>query len=187
MNIQRKMKLKPGVQSKQLGITLIEVLVTVLILAIGGLGIASMQLAGLKYTNGAYARTQSVILANDMINKIQSNRTFALDLNNDGTFGNNEPYTIPTFGSIITSTKDCTQDECDTQELADYDLSTWLDEVARVLPAGRGRITLINQPNAGITERQFNISLQWREVANSSDQDATQDSELKSVTYRVTI
>lgn len=174
----------PSKLKAQDGITLIEVLVTVLVLAIGGLGIASMQLAGLKYTNGAYARTQSVILANDMVNRIKSNRSKALE----GIGGGNSPYAIDNFGAQVTSTRDCALNICDTDDLAVYDLSTWLEEIARVLPAGQGQITAVEQNNPnGITEPQFTISLRWRQVANSTDQDATTDAQIVTVAYRVSI
>ena len=165
-------------QTRQDGVTLIEVLVTVLVLAIGGLGIASMQLAGLKYTNGAYARTQSVILANDMIDRIRSNRDEALD---DG-------YSIPTFGAAIGNPKDCNRDICLAAELADHDRSRWLTEVARALPSGQGTVVLIDQSGAsGVTNNQFVITLRWRQVANSTDQDAAENAEIVNVAYRVSI
>ena len=178
MTIEANKKRMHHKQKHQEGITLVEVLVTVLILAIGGLGIASMQLAGLQYTNGAYARTQSVILANDMIDRIKSNRESALD----------DDYAIPTFGATVNFTTDCSEAECDKGELADYDRALWLAEVARVLPSGEGTVELVEQAGAfGITENQFIITLRWRQIANSSDQDATNDSEMVDVAYRVVI
>jgi type IV pilus assembly protein PilV len=58
----------------QQGSTLIEVLVTFLIVSIGLLGLFGMQ-ARLQSTDmDAYQRSQALILLNDMVNRIESNR-----------------------------------------------------------------------------------------------------------------
>lgn len=175
----------------QKGISLIEILVTVLIIAIGGLGIASLQLAGLKYSSGSYARTQAVILADDIANRLKTNRDLALDLDNDGNVGGNSPYTIGSFAATVTSARDCLTDDCNPTQLATYDLATWLDEIARALPAGRGRIITVDEANPdGVIVRNFEIGLQWRQVANSStpgDTGALEPDEVKEVIYRISI
>jgi len=173
----------------QQGVTLIEILVTVLILAIGGLGVASLQLAGLKYSSGSYARTQAVILADDMANRIKSNRRLALDLNNqNGTVGGASPYRVAAFGTTVTSTRNCLEAECDRDELAQHDLSVWLDEVARVLPAGQGRILTEDRADTeGVLLRHFQIELQWRQIASSTTEAVNDDEQVKSVIYRITI
>jgi len=179
----------PCAADKQSGFTLVEILVTVLILAVGSLGIASLQLAGLKYTSGSYARTQAVLLADDMANRIKSNRTFALNQLPNGTFELTSPYMTGPFGTVLTSTNDCLQVTCDSAELAEYDLDSWIAEIQRVLPSGQGQVTIIDRinPATGLTERQFNIGVQWRQVANSTDRTGDDDDELQSFTFRISI
>jgi len=177
---------------KQSGFTLIEILVTVLILAVGGLGIASLQLAGLKYASGSYARTQAVLLADDMANRIKSNRSFALNLRPDGTFAGTSPYITGPYGTVLTSTNDCLQVVCDSAELAEYDLDSWIAEIERVLPAGQGQVTIVDTVNAetGQPERQFNIGIRWRQVANSTSRtalDADESAEVQDFTFRISI
>lgn len=176
-------------RTTQGGFTLVEILVTVLILAVGSLGIASLQLAGLKYASGSYARTQAVLLADDMANRIKSNREFALNLQDDGSLGATTPYLIAAYGTNVTSTNDCLQVECSDEQLAEYDLDTWLAEVRRVLPSGDGQVTIIdrNSPVTGQTERQFNIGLQWRQVANSTNREGDDDDEVQEFTFRISI
>ncbi|SHN14226.1 type IV pilus assembly protein PilV [Pseudomonas asturiensis] len=64
----------PGTnRHRQNGMTLIEVLVSVLILAIGLLGAAAIQLNALKYTDSATLRSQASFIAYDMMDRIRAN------------------------------------------------------------------------------------------------------------------
>src|SRR5512138_827355 len=56
------------------GFTLIEVLIALVVLAIGMLGIAAVYLEGLRASRDALLRTQAVILAADMGDRIRANR-----------------------------------------------------------------------------------------------------------------
>ncbi|MDF3199382.1 type IV pilus modification protein PilV [Pseudomonas sp. 1912-s] len=57
----------------QVGMTLIEVLVSVLILAIGLLGAAVIQLNSLKYTDSSRMTSQASFIAYDMLDRIRAN------------------------------------------------------------------------------------------------------------------
>ena len=57
----------------QTGMTLIEVLVSVLILAIGLLGAAVIQLNALKYTDSSRMTSQASFIAYDMLDRIRAN------------------------------------------------------------------------------------------------------------------
>lgn len=57
----------------QTGMTLIEVLVSVLILAIGLLGAAVVQLNALKYTDSSRMASQASFIAYDMLDRIRAN------------------------------------------------------------------------------------------------------------------
>ena len=190
----------PKVADRQQGVTLIEALVTLLVLAVGALGIASMQLAGLKYASGSYGRTQAVILADDMANRLKSNRVFALNLDDDGAVAGQSPYELTGFDSATPAvTADCLDINvvCDSQQLADYDVLTWRNELARVLPSGRGMITTIDRNVVGvngenITQRQFNIAIEWRQVSSSTSDTSVAananfdpDDELQNFTFRI--
>jgi type IV pilus assembly protein PilV len=61
----------------QRGITLLEVLITIVILAIGLLGLAGLQSRLQSSEMEAYQRTQALILLNDMSNRIATNRANA--------------------------------------------------------------------------------------------------------------
>ncbi|MEQ7919874.1 type IV pilus modification protein PilV [Xanthomonas sp. WHRI 1810A] len=57
----------------QSGMTLIEVLISVLILAIGLLGAAALQLNALKYTDASTMSSQASFIAYDMMDRIRAN------------------------------------------------------------------------------------------------------------------
>ena len=55
------------------GATLIEVMVALVILSIGLLGLASLQLSGISDTSNSEKRTQAAILANDLVERMRTN------------------------------------------------------------------------------------------------------------------
>jgi len=61
------------VGGKQAGLTLIEVMVSMLILAVGLLGAAAIQLNALKYTDSSLMTSQASFIAYDMLDRIRAN------------------------------------------------------------------------------------------------------------------
>jgi type IV pilus assembly protein PilV len=57
----------------QAGMTLIEVLISLLVLAIGLLGAATVQLSALKYTDSAMLHSQASFIAYDLMDRIRAN------------------------------------------------------------------------------------------------------------------
>ncbi len=55
------------------GLSLIEILITVVVLSIGLLGIARMQVFGMRYNHDSYARSQATMLANELIERMHAN------------------------------------------------------------------------------------------------------------------
>jgi len=70
--------LKRGIQSrKQHGFTLIEILIALLVLAIGALGLASLQTFSLQSGQTSYFRTQATNLAYEVTDFARANRSIA--------------------------------------------------------------------------------------------------------------
>lgn len=67
--------------SNQDGATLIEVLISILVLSIGLLSIAALMLKGLNANSGAYYRTLATFNAYDMTDRLRANRHNASDYN----------------------------------------------------------------------------------------------------------
>lgn len=135
----------------QRGFTLIEVLVTVIILAIGLLGLAGLQLGGLRYSYSAYQRSQATIMANDIVDRMRANRTVAAAGAYDIDICDNP------------GAQNCTGagKNCSASTMADADLYEWKQALANVLPAGDGAIE-----RNGAT---FIITVQWDDTRGEED------------------
>ena len=57
----------------QVGVTLIEVLVALLVLSVGVLGVTMLQLRALKYTDSAMRSTQVSFIAHDLLERVRAN------------------------------------------------------------------------------------------------------------------
>jgi type IV pilus assembly protein PilV len=55
--------------------TLVEVLVTLVLISIGLLGVAALQLTSLKNNQESYVRSQAAMLAADILDRMRSNQT----------------------------------------------------------------------------------------------------------------
>lgn len=64
---------------RQRGISMVEVLVTVVIISFGLLGVAGLLATGLRNNQSSEWRTQASILAYDMAERMRANRQAALD------------------------------------------------------------------------------------------------------------
>ena len=68
-----KLRMRQWRKGAQEGMTLIEVLVALLILSVGLLGAAALQLNALKYTDSARMTSQASFIAYDMMDRIRAN------------------------------------------------------------------------------------------------------------------
>ena len=73
----------------QRGMTLVEVLVTAVLISVGLLGVAALQLTSLKANKESYVRSQAAMLAADMLDRMRANQAGVLagdyDMTNDVT------------------------------------------------------------------------------------------------------
>lgn len=81
----------------QLGSTLVEVLVAVLVMGIGMLGIASLQATSLRNSQSSLERSQAVIATYAIIDAMRANRTMALA----GGYNIASTCTVPAGGNLI--------------------------------------------------------------------------------------
>jgi type IV pilus assembly protein PilV len=62
----------------QRGVSLIEVLVTALIMGVGLIGMATLQSKSTQFNQGAYLRSQANLLAYDIAERMRTNRSDAI-------------------------------------------------------------------------------------------------------------
>ena len=80
MRPARTFRARPSGIHHQRGVGLIEILVAVLILALGLLGMAGLQANALKTNQSSYARGQAVMLSYYMLDAMRADRASALSL-----------------------------------------------------------------------------------------------------------
>lgn len=144
----------------QRGVTMIEVLVTLLVTVIGLLGLASMQLVNLKNVNNSQYRTQATILAYSMAERMRSNQTGVVN----GYY--NDISTATVDGSYVKP--DCSSG-CSAINVAKLDLYEWdqsIEEDAERggLPANTvGTVTV-----DGVDPNLYYVAIIWNEQTRNS-------------------
>lgn len=144
-----KRNLKPA--SIQRGATLIEVLVAMLILSVGLLGLAGMQMTALQSNQSAYYRSQATVLAYDVIDRMRANRADALN----GVY------------DIALKNETCDPKLGPSGTLAQRDVAEWLNSLSCLLsPDARGSVVR--------NGRLFTVSIEWNDTRGRID-DAKED------------
>ena len=135
------MKRRQQSAGANLGFTMLEVLISLLIISIGMLGLASLQTLSLKNGQSAYYRSVATQLAYDMSDRMRGNIT--------GTLGNGYNRTgINT--DYATAVAACgTVAGCPAASLAQNDAYEWQQLVAAALPGGEGIVCVDSAPNDG--------------------------------------
>jgi type IV pilus assembly protein PilV len=141
------------------GFTLIEVMVALLVLSIGLLGLAGLQVAALQNNQSAFMRSQATALAYDLADRMRSNVL--------GTISANYDMANKAFDGDCGTTTGCTP-----QEMAQNDLAEWAATIAANLPAGEGFVCIDSTPSDGSGEAspecdaigtQYVIKIWWDE------------------------
>jgi len=116
-------------RNRQRGVGLIEVLVTMLVLAIGLLGLAGLQTEALRLNHNAMLETKAHIFASDMAERMRLSR---------------QPNAyLRKFSDPIPSADDCTAQLCENvTQLAAWDLQEWMTRIENQLPSGQAQIVL---------------------------------------------
>jgi len=123
----------------QVGFSLIEVLVSVFVLAVGLLGLANLQITSLKINQEAEQRSMAISQINEMADRMRANPVgiTAGDYNNLSG-----PPSLPTCNP------------CSPTQIASRDFSIWNVENAQLLSSGQGKVS-----NVGLN--LFDIILMW--------------------------
>ncbi len=122
---------------QQTGIGLIEVLVSLLVIAIGVLGMAGLQSRSLQHNQAAYLHSRATFLAGDMLDRIRANQTVAKtsDIYETGLDDDIETCDEADYPAT------CETGTCSQQQMAQYDIEQWKFQLACELPQTRAAIS----------------------------------------------
>jgi len=137
------------------GVTLIEVLVALVIVAVGLLGLAGLQVRGLSIQKDAHGRAIATQLALDLADRMRANRV-------PGTLTPPIDYTFTSAYStaLPTASTNCASVVCNEAQQAQFDLASWLERVSQALPGGWAHV----EPIGGTGNRAWNVTLLWTET-----------------------
>lgn len=139
----------------QRGVSLIEVLVALMVLAVGLLGMAALLGNAMQFNQGAQARTQAVLLANDMAERVRANRPNRADYN-----------MLPADADVVLALED-TNVVCDITwqpdpdlTVAQNDINEWTSGIGCNVPGGVGVIQVIGNV--------LNIAIGWIDTTGTT-------------------
>ena len=146
----------PAAARRQHGISLIESLVAIVVMALGILGILGVQMRTLTDTSTTVRRAQAIRLIEDLGERLKVNP--------------NAMATVDSFKADFsyapTYTANACDSGCDAASLAAFDLAKWKKTVANTLPLGQANIfwalgegSTAKDPN----RRQLGVMISWRE------------------------
>jgi len=138
---------------KQRGVGLIEVLVTILVIAVGLLGLVGMQMASMKNINNAHHRSLATIAAYDMVERMRTNPA---------------GVTAGSYNAVAVnkSTTDC-GDSCSSE--AARDVSEWAVALEDSFPDGFAGSVTSNGNFHDITVSWTELQVDSETPANAPD------------------
>lgn len=125
---------------KGFGFGLIEIFVALVVLAVGLLGLASLQGVALTRNNESYLRQQAALLAYDIADRMRANMAGVRNpINNNASSYHMSSTSVPTIINCLTS--------CTAAQQANNDIAEWANRLAAVLPGGIGILCIDNTPD----------------------------------------
>ncbi len=152
--------------SSERGLTMIEVLVTLVIVSIGLLGAAAMVINGLESNRNAYLRTQASIVGYDMADRIRSNPEQVASY--AGFEFDSETDDVPDLPACFSS-----DNGCGPADLATADLAQWASSLKGsaggvvLLPAAQGSIALAGD--------EVTVTVSWVQSEWDEDEGSVSD------------
>jgi len=150
--------------NKAQGFSLIEVLVTIVVVSIGLLGLAGLQATALRNNQSAYFRTQATILANEYADILRTNRPQA----EAERFGDpaDDGVDFTTVNHGLSTTSGCeTIAGCSAGDMADTALANWIESLENVLPSGVATVSRSGDV--------YDLTITWVDDRTDVDGDAS--------------
>jgi type IV pilus assembly protein PilV len=130
------------------GFTLVEVLVVVVVMAVGLLGGVLLLLTGFRASRSAMQQTGAVNLAVDLGDRIRANQAAGA------------AYALDAGTVLAPPVKPCLSPaECDSNDVAAHDLYEWQQAAMAALPAARTSVLVV--PIGGTPKNVYVIQIEW--------------------------
>lgn len=171
----------PTNRSRQSGFTLVEVLVSALLLSIGLVGLAGLQAASLVNNQSSFMRSQVTAISYDLADRMRSN-----------IVGSNANSYDPANAAFTAS---CTTAVgCSPQQMALNDIAEWNAAITTYLPMGQGWVCIDSTPNDGTgvadpgcdgAGTQFTIKVWWDDNRDGAINLTITNMERFTITYQL--
>jgi type IV pilus assembly protein PilV len=136
----------------QSGFSLLEIMITLVIIAVGLMGFAGMMVKSAANNRTAMQRSLATMYAYDIIDCMRVNRTAAIS-------------------NLSAYTRDFEDDVPSGATVADVDVQNWLGELSTALPSGQGQITF--------TGTTVTVEIRWTDVGVVEVDEEAEDEEDK--------
>lgn len=131
---------------RQAGFSLVEVLITLVIMSVGMLGIAGLYVQSMQAGRTSMFRHHAVTLAGDVADRIRANPTADI------------AYAAPVGvdnGCVLGGI------DCSPTQMAANDILLWKDQAASTLPGGD--VLIVHTAEAGLIPATYQITVSWTE------------------------
>ncbi len=170
------------IRKSQRGFTLIEVLVSTLVLSVGIMGVAAMQMVSFQTNQSAYARSQAIYLAQDMFDRMRANPAGYQTTTVYNSIDTGEANDLPSSPNCVTSTAGCTP-----QQMAQQDAREWAQHFTNIADAGDYRPTLPGGRGVILRTASSNIftaTVSWNERDFDAEGNLTRTLNSRSITIQ---
>ena len=140
---------------RQSGFSMIEVLISLVLIAVAMFGQIGLQISAMKFGKSGALRSQAVFLANELAERMESNKTGAVA----------GSYVIAPSTTVTAAGTNCMTTACSATDLATYDIYEWTTRASDLLPSASWQVdnTVTGNPST------YTIRLSWEDRrANST-------------------
>lgn len=132
--------------ASQKAFTLLEIMVAMVIFAVGMLGLAGIQALSLENSHSSYSRSQAILLAYDMVDRMKANPTAI-------TYA----IAVDAAAAVPANNKKCDANACNDAEMAAFDKWQWKVSLPGLLLSGQGQIVY------DAVDDDYTITVHWDE------------------------
>ena len=142
-----------GMIQRQKGNSMIEVVVTILVISLGLLGLAALQITAMRYQRISSQRSEATQSVHDLGERIRANRLGVMS----GHYLHTTAYatTVSNQSAIPT----CAKEKCTSKEIAQIDLAQWLQNLNRRLHGGAGYVE-------STAVGGYDVTIMWKEQSS---------------------